>query len=331
MLCQRNSANTYALMSPRPTLCIRQPLFATLYLLTAAMLISGWSGLARAQVSLPPLNLGNTNFVDGRALPGIMFQQTLIGAGADSFRDNSGDRQAVPDELSTLALATQLAWLSEHKLLGAHWGAEFILPLVHVDLQITPALGSSRTGFGDLFLSPLVLQWPEQELLGRPLWQRLNVNVSVPVGSYQSSRMANPGTNTYRINPHYAVTWMATDQWEVSARLHYLWNGRNADPADGLAADSTRAGQAVHTNFAISRQVRPGLRLGLAGYHLRQISDDRIDGRSRPGSREQVVGLGPGMRFQRGPQVLFVHAYHETAVRNRPRRNQLIVRYARFF
>ncbi len=300
-------------------------------LATVLLLGAVGSPSALAQVNQPPVNLGNTNFVDGRALPGIMFQQTLIGANGSSFRNNDGDRQPVPDNVSTLGLATQIAWLSEHQLLGANWGAEFILPLVHVDLGITPELSNSRTGFGDLFLSPLVLQWSGQELFGRPFWQRFNLNVTVPTGAYDPAGAANPGNNTYRVNPHYAATWLFSDQWELSARFHYLWNGRNTDPALSLDADSTRAGRAVHTNLAVSREMRPGLRAGLAAYHLRQISDDQIHGNTVPGSREQVVGIGPGIRFQRVPQVLFVHGYYETLVRNRPARQQVVVRYARFF
>jgi hypothetical protein len=284
-----------------------------------------------AQVTLPPINIGNTNFMDGRALPGTMFQQTIIAADANSFNDNNGDTQPAPDALRTVGIATQLAWLSDRKLFGANWGAEFILPLVHVDVDLLPGVSSRKGGLGDLFLSPLVLQWPEKELLGRPFWQRFNFNVTVPVGEYDRNRPANIGTNSFRINPHYAATWMFADRWEVSARFHYLWNGKNDDPSPGLGADWTRAGEAVHTNLAISREIAPGLRFGLAGYHLRQISDDEIDSVKLPDSREQVIGFGPGIRFQRGPQVLFVHAYHETAVRNRPKRNQVIVRYARFF
>jgi hypothetical protein len=297
----------------------------------AALLILGLCSSAIAQVTLPPINIGNTNFLDGRALPGIMFQQTVIAADADSFSDNNGNTQPAPDALRTVGVATQLAWLSQHKLLGANWGAEFILPLVHVDIDIAPGIGDRRAGFGDLFLSPLVLQWPEKKLLGRPFWQRFNFNFTVPVGRYDRNRAANMSTNSYRVNPHYAATWMFADQWEVSARFHYLWNGKNDDPSPALGADWTRAGEAVHTNLAISREIAPGWRFGLAGYHLRQISDDEIDGTELRDSREQVIGFGPGIRFQRGPQVLFVHAYHETAVRNRPKRNQVIVRYARFF
>lgn len=299
---------------------------AVAVLLTLLSLPAAW-----AQVSLPPVNLGNTNFTDGRALPGIMFQQTWIAAGSDRFVDNQGNRAVAPDQITTFSVATQLAWISRHRVLGANWGAEFILPLARVDLEINPVIGEARTGLGDLFLSPVMLQWPEKQLFGRPYWQRLNVNVTVPVGHYDPDRLVNIGNNTYRFNPHYAFTWFLSDVWEISGRVHYLWNDRNRDPARGLGADSVQAGQAVHTNLAVSREIRPGLRLGLAGYHLHQISDDRIDGVDIRGSREQVVGLGPGLRFQRGPRVLFVHGYYETAVRNRPQREQLIVRYALFF
>ena len=286
---------------------------------------------ALAQVSLPPVNLGNTNFVDGRALPGIMFQQTLIAAEADRFRDNEGSTAVAPDQLSAFSVATQLAWLSQHQIFGANWGAEFILPLARVDLDINPVIGEARTGFGDLFLSPVVLQWPARELFGRPYWQRLNLNVTVPIGHYDRDRLVNIGNNTYRFNPHYAFTWIASDAWEVSGRVHYLWNGKNSDPASRLGADSIQAGHAIHTNLAVSREMSPGLRLGLAGYHLRQITDDRINGVRIAGSREQVIGYGPGLRKQNGPQVWFLHVYRESAVRNRPDRHQIIFRWARFF
>ena len=286
---------------------------------------------AIAQVALPPLNLGNTNFTDGRALPGIMFQQTLIAAEADRFRNGAGQRAPAPDQVSTFSVATQVAWLSQHRLLGAHWGAEFILPVARVDLDINPVIGEARTGFGDLFISPVVLQWPARELFGRPYWQRLNLNLTIPIGHYHPDRVVNIGSNSYRLNPHYAFSWFASDAWEFSGRVHYLWNGRNRDPASLLGANSTQAGQAVHTNLALSREIAPGLRLGLAGYHLRQISDDRIDGVRIPGSREQVIGYGPGLRKQTGPQVWFLHVYRESAVRDRPERHQLIFRYARFF
>ena len=298
-------------------------------LLAGLLLILGPAAVA--QVSLPPVNLGNTNFADGRALPGIMFQQTWIAAESDRFRDNDGDRAIAPDQLTAFSVATQVAWLSQTRLFGANWGAEFILPLARVEIDINPVVGGKRMGFGDLFLSPVVLQWPERELFGRPYWQRLNFNLTVPIGHYDPDRLVNIGTNAYRVNPHYAFSWFASDVWEVSGRFHYLWNGRNRDPATALGADSIQPGQAVHTNLAVSRQLAPGLRAGLAGYHLRQISDDRIDGTQIPGSREQVIGYGPGLRMQRGPQVWFLHVYRESAVRNRPERHQLIFRYARFF
>ncbi len=312
----------------QPALCRR--LASSLLIILTGLGIAA-SQNAPAQVSLPPVNLGNTNFVDGRALPGTMFQQTFIAADADRFRDAQGARAEAPQQLTAFSAATQIAWLSQHQIFGANWGAEFILPLVRVDLDLNPMVGQTRAGLGDLFLSPMVLQWPERELFGRPYWQRLNFNVTVPIGSYDPDRLVNIGNNNYRLNPHYAFTWMATDLWEISGRVHYLWTGKNSDPATNLGAGSIQPGRAVHTNLAFSREIAPGLRLGLAGYHLRQITDDRIDGNRIPDSREQVIGYGPGLRKQTGPQVWFLHFYRESAVRNRPDRHQVIFRYARFF
>ena len=286
---------------------------------------------AGAQVSLPPVNLGDSSFLDGVGGPGWLFQETVSYYSADWFRDGDGDRVSIPSEVTAAAAVTHIAYLSDVKLFGGYWGAELLLPVAHVDLGIGAGVDGAGTGVGDLVVSPFILQWTDDTLFGKPFWHRLNLNVTLPTGRYDSNNIVNPGDNSFRFNPHYAVTWQVSPKWELSGRLHYLWVSENDDPPQYLAARSTQAGQAIHANYSVSREVADGLRIGLSGYFLRQITDDRVDDAVVANSREQVLGLGPGLRWQRGASTLFANGYVETAAKDRPEGVRLSLRYARVF
>jgi hypothetical protein len=100
--------------------------------------------------------------------------------------------------------------------------------------------------------------------------------------------------------------------------LHYLWNSANSAPAPGYEATSIQPGQAVHFNGAVSFAVVPALRIGVAGYFLRQITDSQVNRRAVAGSQEQVAALGPGFLVSIGALQLGMNAYGEFAVENRP-------------
>lgn len=298
-----------------------------------ALLLSVASpSVSNAQVSLPPVNLGDTSFVDAVAGPGSIIQETVSVYKAPSFRDNAGDRLERPDSLRVVASVTHLAHLSKRKVLGAYVGTEILVPVVHSDLEIGGGIGDSEMGVGDVVIAPLILQWTDRKLLGRPLFVRFNFNVTAPIGQYRPNALVNAGQNSWRVNPYLAFTWMPDKAWEVSGRAHYLWVGKNDDPPPGIAERSIQPGQAVHMNLAVSHAVSPRLRVGLAGYALRQISDDQIDGRKLPGSRERVVGLGPGFTLALGKKAsVTLNAYREFMVRNRPQGSRAVIRLSQPF
>jgi hypothetical protein len=63
-----------------------------------------------------------------------------------------------------------------------------------------------------------------------------------------------------------------------------------------LGADDTQPGQAFHMNYAASYEVWENFRIGLAGYLLYQLTDDKVDGNDIGQSRERVIRLGPRAR-----------------------------------
>ncbi|MQP74689.1 phenol degradation protein [Stenotrophomonas sp. MYb238] len=285
------------------------------------------AGPACAGVALPPVNLGDSTFQDGIAGPGWLFQQTLSAYHASTFRDANGRRSGAPPEVASVALLAQASYLSEHRVLGAYRGAEAIVPFVHARMK--PAAGPTlhATGAGDVFISPLILQWPQTSLAGRPFWQRLNLNVTLPTGRHGRPARLDLGSNAWLFNPHYAFTWEASPEWEISGRIHYLRASTHRDSGAGAAASATRAGDAVHLNSAISRSLGGHLRVGGSMYALVQIADDRVDGHRLPG-RERVLGFGPSLAWSRGRSSFHATAYVETLAKDRTEGSRLSLRYA---
>ena len=61
-----------------------------------------------------------------------------------------------------------------------------------------------------------------------------------------------------------------------------------------MGANSIQAGQAMHANFSTSYALTPDLRVGLGGYALRQLTEDKIDRVALRRSRERVIAAGSG-------------------------------------
>lgn len=298
--------------------------------LAVAVAAAAAAGPTCAGVALPPLNLGDSTFQDGVAGPGWLIQQTLSAYRADTFRDADGHRIDAAPEVASIALLMQASYLSERRVLGAWWGAEAIVPLVHARVRPVAGPGLEATGAGDIFISPVILQWPGMSLAGRPFWQRVNLNVTLPTGRHGRPARLDLGSNAWLFNPHYAFTWEASPQWEISGRVHYFRAGTSRTPGPGSEASTSRPGDAVHLNTAISRALGRNLRLGASMYALAQITEDRVDGQRLAG-RERVLGFGPSISWRRGNSSIHATAYVERLAKDRAEGNRLSLRYAATF
>jgi hypothetical protein len=168
---------------------------------------------------------------------------------------------------------------------------------------------------------------------GPILIHRAEVQVLAPTGNYDSHRLLNPGSNVWSLDPYWAGTVFIMPEWTASWRLHYLWNGKNENPFVGLNANTSQAGQATHLNFASEYEVIPKqLRVGLNGYYLKQFTNAQVNGNDVANSREQVLGLGPGVLYSFSQNDhLFFNAYFESQVENRPEGSRLNLRWTHHF
>ncbi|MDR3763884.1 MAG: transporter [Acidobacteriota bacterium] len=271
-----------------------------------------------AQVSLPSVNLGQTTFEDGIAFPGLMVETLPEYYHAGQWKNATGGTIAGDNTLTTVSTLNHVALISHRRLLGGYAGAEAVLVLADANPQTSFGPDSRTAGVSDLTMAPLI-QWTNNKLFGKPYFQRICFDFSVPTGKYNKNRAVNIGNNAFVFNPYYAFTYVFAPRWEASARLHYLYNGENDSPVgQSSTLRNVQAGQAFHQNYMVSYKVVDGVRFGFNGYALEQFTDHRENGIALANSRERVFGLGPGVELGGKGTWLWVNAYIETGAQNRP-------------
>ena len=155
---------------------------------------------AQMHVAEPPVNLGDTSFLDGVAGPGVLVEQI-----ADVNHDGRivGTKGAtVAGQVNSTSGITHVAWLTHRKFLGAWYGVEAI----GTEAYVNAGTHGEQTGLGDVTVSPLVLQWPQRLILHILVDQRAVLDFGLPSGYYNRSQAVNLGSNTFTANPYYSIT-----------------------------------------------------------------------------------------------------------------------------
>jgi hypothetical protein len=99
-----------------------------------------------------------------------------------------------------------------------------------------------------------------------------------------------------------------------------------------LDLTGVKPGQALHQNFAVSYEIAETVRIGMNGYALEQITDNKINGISQPGSLERAIGLGPGAELHAAKSFwIYLNLYFETYAQNRPQGMLYVLRLSKTF
>jgi hypothetical protein len=277
---------------------------------------------AQAHPPEPTVNLGDTSFLDGVGGPGFLLEEIGDGNHSGKTVDGTGQSIAGAPTVNAVSGLTHIAWLSQRRLFGAWYGVEAVAVAAHVNA------GSQGdvTGWGNLTLSPFILQWPDRKAGRSRIAQRVVLDFDLPVGEYRRDLPVSVSSHAFTVHPYYAVTVFPTKKFETSWRVHYLWNGTNDAPPLAAAARSTQAGKAIHFNATAGYALAHGVWIGANGYYLKQLTDPKVDGTRLPDSPEQVGAIGPGAVWNLGRCLLYANAYHELGAENRPEGNKIVLR-----
>jgi hypothetical protein len=174
----------------------------------------------------------------------------------------------------------------------------------------TGFLGDSITSVGDLY-PQATLKWNA----GVHNFMTY-VTGDIPVGAYDSTRLANLGIGHAAIDSGGGYTYFnpATGH-EFSAVAGFTYNFRNPDT-------NYRSGVDFHVDWGASKFLSKQVFVGLVGYGYQQITDDFGAHPLLGGFRSRVLGIGPqiGFLFPVGDMqgYLSLKGYGEFEAANRP-------------
>lgn len=171
-------------------------------------------------------------------------------------------------------------------------------------------LDSSLTAFGDL-IPIFQLKWNA----GVHNYMTY-ITGDVPVGAYESSRLANLGLGHWAIDTGGGYTYFDPKTGhEASAVLGFTYNFINP-------ATQYQSGVDMHLDWGVSQFLTKQWQVGLVGYLYQQIGCDSGTGDRVGCFQSRVVGVGPqlGYIFPVGDMqgYLNLKAYGEFANENRP-------------
>ncbi|AJQ89029.1 SphA family protein [Xanthomonas oryzae pv. oryzicola] len=288
----------------------RQPALIIAVLLAAAS-PAAWAQAVPETAAVPQgINLGGTSFLDGFSSmkPGWTVIEYLRHADFDAIKNASGDNSPAfrDPKIGTSVLLTQLIYVTPYTWKGSALSFNAIVPLVNYDTSFAAdspvRLSSNGLGVGDISFGP-ALQMPPVMRDGRVFFfQRFAIDAFAPVGKFDRAIAINQSTGFWSVAPHWAFTVQPTDKWEISGRVNYLYNFRSnraggVPPIPGFQFRNGQAGDALWVNFASSVKVTEQLRLGVNGFYLQQLKDNRTNGERVADSKRRQFYAGPGLSW----------------------------------
>ncbi|QAU50320.1 phenol degradation protein meta [Bradyrhizobium guangzhouense] len=172
------------------------------------------------------------------------------------------------------------------------------------------SISDSVTGFGDL-IPQFALRWNA----GVNNYMTY-ITGDIPVGAYQSTRLANIGLGHGTIDAGGGYTYFNPQTGhELSGVLGFTYNFKNTDT-------QYQSGVDMHFDWGASQFLTKQVQVGLVGYVYKQLGCDSGSGDRIGCFRSQVAAAGPqvGFIFPVGDMqgYLNLKAYKEFAAENRP-------------
>jgi hypothetical protein len=209
--------------------------------------------------------------------PGFYYKMYNVFYTADTLKDNNGKDLNVGFDVKTFVNAHRFIWITDHKILGADYGMDVVVPLMNVDLKISGfGVDDSQFGLGDIFFEPLILYWhgPRYDL-------SFGAGVYAPTGQYDTAEPASPGkgmwTPMFTLGGTYYFD--AAKTWSGSVLARYEIHSEQNDT-------DLRPGDDFHFEWGVGKSIGTW-EVGATGYCQWQVTD----GDGTP--RDRVYAIGP--------------------------------------
>ena len=240
------------------------------------------------------------------------------GSADGSKRFQHGNTVSAGLKTSAPLLLFQPGYAFEERILGGQpyfglgWGPGTNRSSVDVTLS-PPGIGGSRgdsvSGGTDLY--PFAsLAWAQ----GNDNWMTY-LTGDIPVGAYNSNRLANLGIGHAAIDAGGGYTYLNnTTGREFSAVLGFTYNWENTDTQYKNGIDS-------HLDWAASQFLSANWQVGVVGYAYYQLTGDSGSGNKVGAFKSRIAAVGPELgyvfKFNGQPAYANLRGYYEFWAQNR--------------
>jgi hypothetical protein len=202
----------------------------------------------------------------------------------DQAKDNDGRTLPVTGIQSVILDMNTFTWVSEAKILGAHYSASATLPFSKNDLT-SDLQGnlSGGSGFADSYYLPVILGWSWMRAAVRTMYGFL-----APTGRFRAGANDNVGSGYWTHTLSSGQTFYLTGNRRFSLstfeiyEFHTEQEGTGIHPGETFSLDYSLL-------YSLVRTRRFQLQAGPAGYEQRQTSAKTGPGISQPVSEERYA------------------------------------------
>jgi hypothetical protein len=270
---------------------------------------------------LPATNLGLSNVYDGVAgKPGFAFQGFDQAFQTRAFYNQAGKRSPSDLKINSILIMSQMLYISPVKVLGGNLGFTVLVPIVQINSSgVSGQAPTTNPGVIGDPLAGVAVQWSNRKLFGKPFSNRLEFDVSIPVGNYDSRYNVNPSAHLWNYEAYYAFTIMLNSKISVSSRNQLNYNAQ-------IIGTEDKPGAFYNGSYSVDYSILPAFKVEAVAYFLQQFNQDTHSGDNHYyqdqfgiyNTKERVLGIGPGVAYFTPGGVLFeAKAFFETAAQNR--------------
>lgn len=198
-------------------------------------------------------------------------------------------------------------YVSEKTLFGANMAWHAIIPVVH-KYQESNFFKDTMDGFGDIYVSPMVLGWH------KPPWHWIvGLDIITPTGHYSKTDITTIGNNHWTFEPAVAVSYIGENGIHADVKLMYDFHTRDS-------ARDYREGEQFHLDYNVGLMLGKNKtwKVGISGYWLTSTEDDSGPNGTIADSEEKVFAIGPSMMYHKGKLMVEAKLQFEMEAQNRP-------------
>jgi len=255
-----------------------------LLLVVILLIVAASSGVARAQLNIPAIRGDNGLKSGTQPGPGVYVTGLYYFYTADEIVDANGTRfNRVSIDTSLPAAA--ITWVPKKKILGGHYAATIVLPLLNNAIDTPQSASKTGLGYSDTYVQPLQLGWQKKRfdaLVGYGLF--------IPTGKFTAGATNNHGLGmwSHELSAGATVYLDEKKQWHAATNAYYNIQSH-------IRGTNRTAGNVLSLEGGVGRTFCSGLcNLGVDYYTQWKVTDDKLPP-VPPGfiSKHRYYGIGP--------------------------------------